>query len=37
MAIHGVKIDVEVKKILRAAMNGEDDILAKALEIITER
>ena len=34
---NGVKIDVEVRKTLRTALNGDDDILAKALKIIKEK
>lgn len=31
---NGVKIDIEVKKTLKASINGEDDILTKALSVI---
>ena len=31
---NGVKIDIQVKKTLKAAIAGEDDILAKALSVI---
>ncbi|WP_166664880.1 S41 family peptidase [Pedobacter metabolipauper] len=34
---NGVKIDIEVKKTLKAAINGEDDIFNKALSIIKEK
>lgn len=34
---NGVKIDIEVKKTLKAAINGEDDILAKALSVIADK
>lgn len=34
---NGVKIDVEVRKTLSTALNGDDDILAKALKIINEK
>jgi len=34
---NGVKIDVEVRKSLSTALNGDDDILAKALKIINEK
>ena len=31
-----VKIDIEVKKTLKAAINGEDDMMMKSLSIINE-
>lgn len=34
---NGVKIDIKVKKTLKAAINGEDDILAKALSVIANK
>ena len=34
---NGVKVDIEVKRTLRAALSGEDDIMEGALKIISEK
>lgn len=34
---NGIKVDIEVKRTLKAALSGEDDILEGALKIISEK